>query len=241
MPVTSPLPAWLKLFRRRLREWESAALDAWLEKENPEIREIGERQLGFVMWAGRLFRGREVYLRYPPLRFVTEEFPLFPNFPIEKQLAEVRMSINGHKVKCQVWAIRGRVSMLEFTKLPRLFLRAAHVEVLGVKTGPFPSDRTGEDLAYLLPPDYVELVRASGPGGLDFPGGIGVMRLDQVYMANLDGGQYWLLAEKPDIGMIGVPVEDGNRDIQFLFYDGRRAKTLSPSFGKALELARDIE
>ncbi len=108
--------------------------------------------------------------------------------------------------------------------------------MLDLSTGPFPSNRKGEELAASLPPDYVELVRGGGPDGPEIDG-IGVLTLDQVYVA----GSHWMLAEMPDIGMLGVAVDGEDRDVWFLFYDGRPPHRLSPSFREALTKARSIE
>ena len=120
----------------------------------------------------------------------------------------------------------------------RDLLDDAEIEILGVKTGPFKSDLKRDELAASLPADYVEI--AGGPSDKLEKDGIGIMNLDQVYTVNLDSGEYWLLAEKPDIGMLGVPTEGDGRDVWFLYYDGREPQRLSPSFREALEKARDI-
>jgi hypothetical protein len=181
----------------------------------------------------------EVYIAFPPSWFYKEDIPDFPNIPLEKQVAEVRLSINGQKVKCQIWAVRGHIFLLRFSKLPRRIPRNAEVEVLGVKTGTFKSDRKRDELTASLPADYAEI--AGGPSDRLEQDGIGIMNLDQVYTVNLDSGEYWMLAEKPDVGMLGVPTEGDGRVVWFLYYDGREPRRLSSSFREALALARDIE
>lgn len=230
---------WFNFLLGGFKPWERAAIDAWLQKADPDARDIATRQLGLVMMLGRHLGGTEVYFRYTPSWLYKGDFPEFSNFPKEKQVAEIRMSTNDQKIKCQIWAIRGHLAILEFSKLPRRLPRNAEVEVLAVKTGPFPSDRKRDKLAASLPADYVEIAR--GPAdGLE-QDGIGIMNLDEVYTVNPDSGEYWALAEKSDIGMLGVATEGGDRDVWFLYYDGRPPQRLSRSFREALEKARGID
>jgi len=235
------MSAWLSLFRHRLRPWELAALQAWLERADPAIQAIGKRQLDLVVSAGRHIGGTEVYLRYDRSSQTDGDWPKFADFPREKQVADVRISINGQRVKCQIWVINGRIAMLEFSKLPPLFLRKAYVEILDVKTGPFPSDKKRDELAASLPQDYVDLVKAVGPTGPEEKNGIGILTLEQIYVVTIEGEQYWMLAEKPDVGMLGVPTDESDRVVRFLFYDGRPSLALSASFREALEKAGDVE
>lgn len=230
---------WFNFLLGKFRPWEQAAINAWLHEEDSDVQEIASRQLGLVIGFFRHLRGASVYLNYAPSFLYGGEFPEFSSLPLEKQMAEVQLSINGQNVKCQVWAIRGHIAILEFSKLPRRIPRSAEVQVLGVKTGPFKSDRKRDELAASLPADYVEV--AGGPSDKLEQDGIGIMNLDLVYTVNLDSGEYWMLAEKPDIGMLGVPTEGDGRVVWFLYYDGREPRRLSSSFREALALARDIE
>ena len=70
---------------------------------------------------------------------------------------------------------------------------------------------------------------------------IRVLPLDQVYTVNLDEGEYWLLAEKPDFWMLGVRTDGRDRDVWLLSYDAFPAERLSSSFRDALEKARELE
>lgn len=230
---------WFNFLLGKFRPWEKAAIDAWLREAEVDIHEVACRQLGLVIGFLRHLRGASVYLNYGPSFLYKGDFPEFSDFPLEKQLAEVRMAIDGEKVKCQIWAIRGHLSMLEFSKLPRRVPRSAKIEILAVKTGPFPSDRKRDELAASLPADYVEIAR--GPSDKLEQGGIGIMNLDQVYTVNLESGEYWMLAEKPDVGMLGVATEGDGRDVWFLYYDGREPRRLSPSFREALDKAQGLE
>lgn len=230
---------WFNFLLGKFRPWERAAIEAWLNEAEVDVHEIACRQLGLVIGFIRHLRGASVYINYAPSFLYDGDFPEFSSFPLEKQVAEVRLAINGQKVKCQIWAVRGHVAILEFSKLPRRIPRKAEVDVLGVKTGPFKSDLKRDELAASLPADYVEI--AGGPSDKLEQDGIGIMNLDMVYTVNLDSGEYWLLAEKPDIGMLGVPTEGDGRDVWFLYYGGREPHRLSPSFRVSLEKARDIE
>jgi hypothetical protein len=233
---------WFNSLFPALKSWERAAIQAWLNDADPETRDVGNSQLGLINLVRRGVGGRDVYLYYFQYGLYRGNYPRLFNIPdAEKQVAQVRMLINSQKVTARISVVARHIFELNFSKLPPLFLRKAHVEILDVNTGPFPSDRKRDELAASLPPDYVDLVKAAGPTGPDEKDGIGVLTLDQVYLVTIEGEQYWMLAEKPDIGMLGVRVEGDDRNVYFLFYDGPPPTPLSPSFREALEKARDID
>ena len=64
-----------------------------------------------------------------------------------------------------------------------------------------------------------------------------VFGLDEICSASFEDGRYWLLAEVPDVGMLGVRDQSADREVYLLFYDGRQALGLGNSFKDAVERA----
>lgn len=229
---------WFNFLIPPLKPWERAAVEAWLEAAAPEMREAGYRQLEQANFVQRLDHGRSVNLYRFPFGLRRQAFrPLFQIAEREKQVAEIRMSINGVETTARLWVVNGHIFELTFDRPPGASRGPAKIEILGLKAGPFPSDRRGNDLAAALPADFAEAAGRPDLGG----SGIDVLTLDQVYAATIAGELYWLLAEKPDCGMLGVPVEGDDRRVCFLFLDGRPARRLSVSFAEAVAKAAEME
>jgi hypothetical protein len=229
---------WFNFLFPPIRPWERKAVEAWLNVVDQRTREIGLAQLDQVNIVQRLDRGRTVnFYSRPYGLFVGQFSPSFDIPEIERQVAEVRMSIDGVETKARMWVVNGHIFEIAFEGLPRGSKRGAEVAILAVKTGPFPANRKHDALRASLPPDFAEME------GVDDPvdDRIGVLTADQVYTVTSEGRTYWMLAEKTDIGMLGVPVEGDDRVVQFLFYDGRPPVRLSRSFKEAVAKARSIE
>lgn len=230
---------WLNPVLPPLRRWECAVIDGWLREAGAETRGIVESQLALVDLAQRFIGGREVNL-YSLRHGKSPAWRALKHPGREWQVAEVRARVAGTPVKAQIWAVHGHVFSIHFDRVPRNWFRRPEVEITEVRKPPFAANKSARRLRAALPADYVEM--AEGPEAARPPEHeFGLIAPDEVYLVTLEEGQYWALAERPDVGMLGVRLEQEGGPVYFLFYDGRPPRPLPGSFAEAAEQARGME
>jgi len=243
MSVTHYPRIWLNSLFPPLRRWERAAIDAWMNDVDPETREIVQSQLRLINLAQRSAAGKVVELYYVKSGIALGHFDDRLSFAAGREevvLGDVQLSINGRKIVCQLQAVNGRLFSLEFDQVPPLWLWRPAVHVTAVNASLRPIKPRPEDLQTRLPPDYVEILEGA-PLPASTSTNVSLLSLDQIYASTFEEGRFWLFAEIPDLGMLGVKVESDDRTIYLLFYDGRRGLGLGTSLREALERARDLE
>jgi hypothetical protein len=230
MSVSIHPRVWLNHILPIFRPWERQVLDAWLEQTDPETREIIRDQLKRINFVQRNQAGNVVNMYFIRYGLCRGDFPnLLPTRSPDAQLSEVDLTIDGKPVKAELWAANGRLFSLEFSRSPRQLIKQGRLEIKAVRRAP---SYTREELVELLPSDYLELSRRP-----EFDARVSILPLEEVHSTTTDAGRFWVLAELPDFGVLGIPVDGEDKRIRLLFYDGRPPHPLSTSFAEALSQA----
>jgi hypothetical protein len=231
---------WLNPLVPPLRAWEKAAIDGWLSRTDPATRELVREQLQRINFAQRNPQGDVVNLYSIPYGLLQGIFPrLLPGVGRERKLSEVEMTIDGESVKADIWSANGRVFSIEFSRPPRQLLTKGVIEVSTVREGPTLREPGPEELAKHLPEDYTSVIQDPALAA-QFENDVSVLSPNEIYSATINGRQFWLLAELPDVGMLGVSAEGPDRQVYMLFYDDRAPLPLSRSFRDALTQALQL-
>jgi hypothetical protein len=240
MPLTQYPRIWLNFLCPPLRRWERAAIDAWMQETDSETREVVQSQLRLTNLAQRSVGGRVVELYY--VRSGATIGKLDRRLPVGREpvtLGEVAMTVNGRRMACRLVAVDGRLFSLEFDQAPRIWTWRPRIRIDSVDTLMRPTKPTPEELQALLPADYAEVVReARSPASPTSD--MSVLDLDEIYESTFVEGRFWLFAEFPDTGMLGVKTQGEDRQIYLLFYDGRRALGLGDSLKDALNRMQQL-
>ena len=113
------------------------------------------------------------------------------------------MAVNGEEIVCLLVAVSGHLFSLEFDRAPRRWLSRPEIKIISVDTWARPIKPQQRELRALLPADYAEIAAATIPQSSPAYEAA-ILSLDEIYDASFDDGRYWLLAEIPDVGMLGV-------------------------------------
>ncbi len=231
----------------KLTQLESQVLSAVSARLSPMAKEIFTRQIGLVNSIQRFSKGKDVNLRIKKRgkQFLAEElrFPLRP----ETLLATVGMGASNAKVKfkAEVWLVNGRVFSIEFNKPPRDILKVgANITEVKILHDPMipASDEAVSDAARRenllrtiqskLPEEYLELV---GEGkGLTINDWV-VNGIQNIRKIVLRDGDYYLLAEKIDMGAVGVRAGEASGQVYYLDYGDDRGEKISVSLREFFE------
>lgn len=231
----------------KLSSLESQVLDAVSAELSPSGREVFNKQLKLVNLIQRHGDGKEVnlYVMRRGKPFIEKRL-LFPLMS-EAQLATVEfLAIEGKKTfKADVWLANGRVFSIEFNKPPQEILEqgasVANVKLLrdpmSVASEATSSDaRTHNDaLAAIqskLPDQYLQLVdNGKGVSINEWA----VCAVQDVRKISQRDANYYLLAEKEDMGAVGVKEGDFSGQLYYLDYADDRGEKITVSLRKFLE------
>jgi hypothetical protein len=234
MPVTLHPRVWLNLFVPPLRPIERIVLDAWLAKADPETRSIGAEQIARYNLVQRGAGGREVNLYSIKYGLFLAEVPrLLPRVGREAVLGAVTLTVRGQAVVCEVHAANGRLFSLVFEREPTLGVRRNEIVVCDVRPV-LPSPTPDRNRS--LPDDYDDVVARFG--ARDDGQEIALLDRKDLHVVHLEEGDFLILAELPDRGMLGVESRRQSGLVYFLSYDGRPPRPLSRSLFEAISLVR---
>jgi hypothetical protein len=152
-------------------------------------------------------------------------------------VGRVEMTVDGKRIACQLLAVDGQLFSLEFDQVPRRWSWKPSVHIDAVNVSRRPPKPGPEELQALLPRDYVDVAARRE----SVPDNVSLFSFDEIYVSTFEEGRLWLFAEIPDVGMLGMKAEGGDRQVYLLYYDGRRSLGLGTSLGRALERVREIE
>jgi hypothetical protein len=236
MPVTQYPRIWFNFLCSPLRTWERAAIDAWASKTDVETRGIVQSQIQQINLAQRSAAGKVVNLYYIKSGTTPGEFR--HRLAVGRDgvnVGKVEMTVDGEKVVCQLLAVDGRLFSLEFDRLPRRRWRRPRVRVDAVIVSMLQLKPKPEELRTYLPYDYVDVAARR-----EFlPDKVSLFDFDEIYASTFEEGRFWLFAEIPDVGMLGTRVDDADRRVYLLNYDGCRSLELGLSLEKALKRIRE--
>lgn len=237
MPVTQYPRIWFNFLCPPLRPWERAAVDAWLAEADAETCEIVQSQMQLINLAQRSAAGKVVELYYIKSGATPGEFQR--RLAVGREaiiVGKVEMTVDGKKMTCQLLAVDGQLFSLEFDQVPRgwLWKPSIHIDTVNVSMRSLKPD--AEELQSLLPHDYIDVAARRSA----VPANVSLFDFEEIYASTLEEGRFWLFAEVPDIGMLGVKSEGDDRQVYLLYYDGRRSLGLGTSLGRAMERVREL-
>ena len=225
-----------KLFhRRRFTPLEEKILNAVAQALPPEARERFEAQVAEIVHVQRL-RSKEIDL-YPGKHGMPKEL-LFPHGPEEKLLAlvHIRVPERQEKVRAEVWVVGRRIFSIELNKsIPKGAGENAQVEKVELIYNPMKpeevealSDQEKQkqilDRIYSkLPEEYFEIIGKEKEITVnDWK----VYGIEKIRKACLDDANYYILAEKEDLGVVGVKEDEYTGTLYFLCYDDKKGQRI---------------
>lgn len=236
MSVTHYPRIWFNFLCPPLRPWERAAVDAWLVETDAGTRDVVQSQMELINLAQRSAEGKVVELYY--IKSGTTPGELQRRLAVGRDpviVGRVEMTVDGMRISCQLLAVDGQLFSLEFDQVPRGWMRKRSIRIESVDASRHPLRPGPEELQSLLPPDFMDVA-----GDPSLPENISLFDLNEIYASTFDKGRFWLLAEIPDIGMLGVGCEGDDRQVHLLYYDGRRPLGLGTSLRRAMERAQEL-
>jgi hypothetical protein len=206
---------------------EKAVLDCLIDRMPAGIRDVLRAQMEEVTLVQRHQSNRVAQFYKIRKGFTREEFSVqIPNSPREQLLGKILFKgYSGAKLTAEIWAANGRLFSIEFSKPPRSDVHHSDIDILECEH--FPS-RNGPRVAG-LPVDYEGLV----------PLNRFVLRLDEIYDVAIKSAWYWVVAEVPDLGLLGVEQYSSDRAVYLLPYSGEDPTKLGFSLAEALDKASE--
>jgi len=220
-----------------LRSWEREVLSAVSRSVSVDARRIFDCQIKQITSIQRYAAGREVNLyRKPgsrPFSF-SEEQPLFPLMN-EALLGKIELmgSEVDERMKAEVWLVNGHVFSLVLNRPveKRLFRNGVRIEKVQILCDPMvvlPEKRRNEILSPIdatLPQEYLTLV--SDGKGIVINEWV-IHEVSRIRKICQEDGDYYLLADRSDMGAIGVKEGDSSGLLYYLDYGyGDRGKAIS--------------
>jgi len=139
----------------------------------------------------------------------------------EQLLGKMLLKVHsGAKLAAEIWAANGGLFSIEFSSPPRSDLGYSDIEVLEFEQFP----KRERPRIEMLPLDYPDLSSSSKL----------VLSFDRIYDVKIEVSHYWILAEVPDLGLLGVKQRSSDRVLYFLPYGGEYPTNLGASLAKAL-------
>ena len=230
-----------KLFgRSELSTLESHVLTAVSAELPPAARDIFNKQRDSINLIQRHADGKEVNL-YAMQRGKPyfDEQSLFPLRTIETQLATVEMVAGGGQksLRAEVWLVKGWVFSICFNRPPKGFLQSSE-SVINTKILCDPMKQASEQIVSngpggeealktirsTLPDEYLRLVR--GNEGI-LINGWSVCEVQDIRKVLQRDGNYYLLAEKKDMGGVAVKEDESSGQLYYLDYGDDRAEKIT--------------
>jgi hypothetical protein len=231
----------------QLTPLESRVIAGVSAKLSPPARQLFDAQMGQVNRIQRHSSGKEVNF-YPMRRGkpVYDERFLFP-LRTETLLATANLSISGgqNSLRAEVLLVEGWVFSLVFNKPPgkasENAIHLANVEILRDPMIAASADsaseakRREEVLAAIrskLPDEYLQLVGEGKGITVNDWAVSGIQGIRKI----VDGdGNYYLLAEKEGMGVIGVREDDSSGQLYYLAYEDGGGEKITVGLRKFLE------
>jgi hypothetical protein len=233
--------------RSKLTSLEGQVLAAVSAQLSPAAREIFDKQLELVNLVQRHADGKDVNL-YAMRRgkpFIESQF-LFP-LMAEAQLAAAEITTGGEQKRftADVWLANGCVFSIEFNRSPQKIiehgLKVASVRILcdpmisASERGLSNAEQRGGALARIqskLPDEYLQTVGGGKGASINE---WAVCALPVIRKVAQRDGNYYLLAEKVDMGAIGIKEDDFSGQLYYLDYGGGRGEKITVGLRKFLE------
>jgi hypothetical protein len=227
--------------RPKLSSLENQVLTAVSAELSPKAREVFNKQINLVNLVQRHADGKEVNLysmrRGKP---VYEEQFLFP-LRREVQLGKVEM-LGG---RAEVWLIEGWVFSIHFDKPPKTILgQSVKIEKVTIFHNPMipesadsasDTKRREELLASIpskLPDEYLQLVGEDKGTALNDWAVSSIQRIRKIVDRDAN---YYLLAEKEGMGVIGAKEDDWSGHPYYLAYEDGGGEKITVGFREFLE------
>jgi hypothetical protein len=234
--------------RSKLSSLESQVLAAVSAELSPAGREVLSKQIGLVNLIQRHGDGKEVNLyvmrRGKPC---FEDRFLFPSRAAETQLANVEI-VGGsgqESLKAEVWLVEGWVFSIHFNKPPRKIVgpgaNAAKAKILHDPMIPASQENASKTenhepvlagVQSKLPEEYLRTVQKGTSVLLNQ---WAVYAIPDIRKVPQRDGNYFLLAEKGDMGAVGVKEDDFSGQLYYLDYGDDRGEKITVGFRKFLE------
>lgn len=159
---------------------------------------------------------------------VREEFSIrLPGSLREQLLGKMLFEAHsGIRLTAEIWAANGWLFSIEFSAPPRSDLNYPDVDILEFERFP----RRSGPQAELLPFDYESLASSNKV----------VLNLDEIYDIEIGSTRYWVLAEVPDLGLLGVEQLSSDRTLNLLPYSGDGPTEFGTSLAEALIAASKL-
>jgi hypothetical protein len=234
--------------RSKLSLVEGQVLGAVAAELSPAAREIFNQQRDLVNLIQRHADGKEVnlYVMRRGKPFVEEQF-LFPLRVTETELATVEMieADEQKSLRAAVWLVEGRVFSIAFNKPPpRNGEKGVEIKRVKILCDPMVPESKGtasdaqrrekilETVQAKLPDEYLQLV---GEGKGVSINEWTVYAVQDIRKIPQRDGNYCLLAEKQDLGALGVKEDESSGQLYYLDYGEDHGEKITVGFRTFLE------
>jgi hypothetical protein len=223
--------------RPKPRPLESQVLTAVAAELSMPAREIFNEQIEIVNLIQRHAADKEVnFYVMRGGKPVRDEKMLFPLRQEEVQLAKIEM-VGG---RAEVWLVKGRVFSIQFSKPPKIILeKGAKIEKVSILHDPMMSAPSGADsdaklttIHSKLPDEYTHLVGDGKKIRINDWAIHGVQDIRKIVQQD---GNYYLLAEKEGMGVVGVKEDETTGQLYYLDYGDGRGEKISAGLKSFLE------
>lgn len=213
---------WLNGLLGVFKPLEKALFDCLIERMPVDIRNILGVQVKEVTLVQRHESGRVAYFYKIRKGVIREEFSVqLSSAPREQLLGKIVFKAHsGAKLTAEFWATNGDLGSIEFNTPPGSDIGYSDIDLLKFELFP---KRIDPKLRQ-RPSDYEDLVLSNES----------VLQLDEIYDVGIASAQYWVLAEVPDLGLLGVERYSSDRVLYFLPYSGSDPTKLGTSLAEAL-------
>ena len=246
--IDMPLFDWFKIFSRsKLTPLESRVMKTVSTKLSPAAKQLFDAQLNQFNLIQRHASGKEAdfYVMRRGKPFMEERF----RFPLRSEalLATIELisNIGQESLRAEVWIVNGGVFSLIFNKPPKnISEQSMYIAKINIQCDPMTPasekvianvQRREQILSMInarLPDEYLLMVGEENGKSVNDWAVSGIKNIRKIVQRN---GNYYILAEKQEMGVIGIKEDDWSGQLYYLDYEDDRSERITVSMRKFLE------